>query len=550
MAASHSFMAFVAIILAAVVLPLSAKAYDGIAPILVPYADNICKEVECGKGNCSVALDSPFGFKCECENGWKRTRLDSSLDYSCMPAAPPAPSVIPLNSSLFDPCYWVYCGGGTCTKNKAMTHTCQCNPGYSNLLNITAFPCYSDCALGSDCAKLGIKVSNSTSSSNSNQVMKRQKEKLKEWIFAWCSSMEEWTKGCSTNQERCVWVSCYGVRFNLWSVDTFKRIGAVWGEVVQLHEDSIKNASFCCGKIRIITGNMEFINRTIRLSCNSELYPVRVCECPEALEGPDWSKSGSVESLKQINGDEKYDCCSQIKGDQRAYAEMAKGVEVRDNEVECPDEVAQCNVDKLQRDVLFVDMQHRKDISMAGNDSRVSESKLVGTEGSVKKPNGGTSLMIPTKRNESGEVGVEGAIVTPGFVRSCNGSEMVGPSINLQVVLEGAHLRNISNGPRLEAHNLDLDQVNSAGVQPMLSPTWVLPAVTRGEGVQAAASRGKVVVKSNSNQRRMGGLRGKRGRGRKRIQKTQTSFSNGFQGGAIFRAAATALPTLIHRIVS
>ncbi|CAL5379692.1 unnamed protein product [Camellia sinensis] len=119
--------------------------------------DNICKEVECGKGNCSVALDRPFGFKCECENGWKHTRLDSeqdllflpcvipncSLDYSCMPAAPPAPSV-PLNSSVFDPCYWVCCGEGTCTKNKTMTQTCQCNPGYSNLLNITAFPCYSD----------------------------------------------------------------------------------------------------------------------------------------------------------------------------------------------------------------------------------------------------------------------------------------------------------------------------------------------------------------------------------------------------------------------
>ncbi|KAL7218204.1 hypothetical protein ACSBR2_011475 [Camellia fascicularis] len=34
--------------------------------------------------------------------------------------------------------------------------------------------------------------------------MKRQKEKLKEWIFAWCISIEEWTKGCSINQERCV----------------------------------------------------------------------------------------------------------------------------------------------------------------------------------------------------------------------------------------------------------------------------------------------------------------------------------------------------------
>ncbi|CAL5330464.1 unnamed protein product [Camellia sinensis] len=186
MAASHSFMAFVAIILAAVVLPVSAKASDGIAPALAPYVDNICNDVECGKGNCTVALNSTFNFKCECENGWKRTRFDSeqdllflpcvipncSLDYSCMPAAPPAPSV-PLNSSVFDPCYFVYCGEGTCTKNKTMTHTCQCNPGYSNLLNITAFPCYSDCALGSDCAKLGIKVSNSTSnstsSSNSNQ---------------------------------------------------------------------------------------------------------------------------------------------------------------------------------------------------------------------------------------------------------------------------------------------------------------------------------------------------------------------------------------------
>ncbi|KAK9292500.1 hypothetical protein L1049_020473 [Liquidambar formosana] len=53
-------------------------------------------------------------------------------------------------------------------------YQCQCNAGYSNLLNITAYPCYSECALGSDCARLGIKVSNSTSSSpasgNENQV--------------------------------------------------------------------------------------------------------------------------------------------------------------------------------------------------------------------------------------------------------------------------------------------------------------------------------------------------------------------------------------------
>ncbi|KAK3006255.1 hypothetical protein RJ639_016881, partial [Escallonia herrerae] len=158
-----------------------------------------------------VARGSPFNFKCVCDPNWKRTRSDdeqnlqflpcvipncklshlsripfgvispkiarllnendssfnqpteSSLDYSCMPAAPPVPAV-PYNLSRFDPCYWIYCGEGTCTKNQTYTHTCQCNAGYSNLLDVEQFPCYSPCALGSDCERLGIKVSNSTSS--------------------------------------------------------------------------------------------------------------------------------------------------------------------------------------------------------------------------------------------------------------------------------------------------------------------------------------------------------------------------------------------------
>ncbi|KAE9449645.1 hypothetical protein C3L33_18457, partial [Rhododendron williamsianum] len=71
---------------------------------------------------------------------------------------------------VFVACYWIYCGEGTCTKNLTYTHTCQCKTGYYNLLNVSAFPCYSDCAVGSDCEKLGIKVSNSTSSDNNNRA--------------------------------------------------------------------------------------------------------------------------------------------------------------------------------------------------------------------------------------------------------------------------------------------------------------------------------------------------------------------------------------------
>ncbi|KAL2478257.1 EGF-like [Forsythia ovata] len=176
-ASSINFQAFLAILLL-LLLPLAVKG-NGIFP---PFIDNnICEEVQCGKGTCEANPNFPFNFKCNCDNGWKRTRFgneqnleylpciipDCSLDYSCMPAAPPLPPV-PYNISFFDPCYWLYCGQGTCTKNATYTHTCQCDYGHYNLLNISAYPCYSDCALGSDCQRLGIRVSRSTSDPSSN----------------------------------------------------------------------------------------------------------------------------------------------------------------------------------------------------------------------------------------------------------------------------------------------------------------------------------------------------------------------------------------------
>ncbi|KAK6143229.1 hypothetical protein DH2020_023577 [Rehmannia glutinosa] len=168
---------FLAILVLLVAVP--AKAND-VPPSLSPFFENLCNEVECGKGSCEAAPGNPFNFRCNCEDGWRRTRLDDdqnyeflpciipncSLDYSCMPAPPPAPA-IPYNLSFFDPCYWIYCGEGRCAKNATRTHTCQCNQGYSNLLNISAFPCYSDCAIGSEsCERLGVRVSSSTSNSS------------------------------------------------------------------------------------------------------------------------------------------------------------------------------------------------------------------------------------------------------------------------------------------------------------------------------------------------------------------------------------------------
>ncbi|KAH7867219.1 hypothetical protein Vadar_030559 [Vaccinium darrowii] len=82
-----------------------------------PNFGNMCSEVKCGKGNCTVDSSYPFNFQCECEDGWMRTHLfndtnlkflpcivpNCSLNYSCMPAAPPVPA-IPYNNnySFFD----------------------------------------------------------------------------------------------------------------------------------------------------------------------------------------------------------------------------------------------------------------------------------------------------------------------------------------------------------------------------------------------------------------------------------------------------------------
>ncbi|XP_061338012.1 uncharacterized protein LOC133284895 isoform X2 [Gastrolobium bilobum] len=161
-------------------LPMAAKGDD----IIDNFLDKVCEEVECGKGSCVVNSSYPLNFLCECDSGWKRTREDDndtyatsflpcvipdcSLNYGCQPAPPPVPEKdIPHNFSAFDPCYWAYCGEGSCTKNRTYTYRCECNPNYFNLLNISVFPCYSECTLGSDCSRLGITVAKSTTDSGS-----------------------------------------------------------------------------------------------------------------------------------------------------------------------------------------------------------------------------------------------------------------------------------------------------------------------------------------------------------------------------------------------
>ncbi|XP_016177364.1 uncharacterized protein LOC107619584 isoform X2 [Arachis ipaensis] len=86
-----------------------------------------------------------------------------TLNYSCMEAPAPSPhKERRSNESVFDACFWVDCGGGSCNKTSPFSYSCHCDAGYYNILNATAFPCVKQCAIGIGCSNLGIPMTNSS----------------------------------------------------------------------------------------------------------------------------------------------------------------------------------------------------------------------------------------------------------------------------------------------------------------------------------------------------------------------------------------------------
>ncbi|XP_028771584.1 protein jagged-1 isoform X2 [Neltuma alba] len=156
--------------------PLTASN-DFLPPLFSPIAEDICKEVRCGKGTCKSSGNSSL-YECECDPGWKQTRISDhdkltflpcivpncSLEHSCSNAPSPAQEKAKnASGSILDVCHWVDCGGGSCNKTSMFSYSCVCDAGFYNLLNMTAFPCFKECSLGMDCKDLGISLKNSSS---------------------------------------------------------------------------------------------------------------------------------------------------------------------------------------------------------------------------------------------------------------------------------------------------------------------------------------------------------------------------------------------------
>ncbi|KAK8684731.1 hypothetical protein V6N13_040747 [Hibiscus sabdariffa] len=178
--ASLNSLAFLAIFLA---LHLKIAKTEFLSPLLSPIFDDVCKEVECGKGKCKPSSNGTLPYyTCECDVGWKQTAAaadndddhpkflpcifpNCTLNTACAAAPSPVQEKAAKSiQSIFDICRWTKCGGGSCNKTSPFTYDCRCSEGYFNLLNVSAFPCYRECAIGMDCANLGISMSNSSTS--------------------------------------------------------------------------------------------------------------------------------------------------------------------------------------------------------------------------------------------------------------------------------------------------------------------------------------------------------------------------------------------------
>jgi len=76
------------------------------------------------------------------------------------PSAPSPVNPPSSNSSadLLNPCKSgiSVCGKGSCVVESAFGYRCHCNEGYANLFNMTAGPCLRSCSIGADCSQLGL----------------------------------------------------------------------------------------------------------------------------------------------------------------------------------------------------------------------------------------------------------------------------------------------------------------------------------------------------------------------------------------------------------
>ncbi|KAL7164650.1 hypothetical protein ACSBR2_040531 [Camellia fascicularis] len=341
-------------------------------------------------------------------------------------------------------------------------------------------------------------------------------------------------KGKVIEQERCVWLACYGIPVNLWNTGTFKEIGTIYEEVIQHNVDTSNAKSFLCGKVRIITNNRDFINQVILLECNGKQFPVRVVE---ELLSPVWLRSGECsyqynEGLFSIFGNE---------ADMNSGAKDGKVEGRKENDsradVACSNEVASIVKDTVEGSLHATKDRDRRvaKSTVREPDNGLGNSTVEGDghDGVLKRVDKFSKNVAEQPQSSDGSKHMDGFIHTDGLLKSLSGPETVRPNINLEVVLHRTQVEDCPARPvGLSLSNLSdcvaQSQFMVGGAQVFLKEREDKIDMGREENI----SHSKGVYA----QRRRGAVK-RRG---KTFQKGRI-LPKSFNRGAIFRAAAVAI---------
>lgn len=98
------------------------------------------------------------------------------------------------------------------------------------------------------------------------------------WLQDWFLEIHKWDKHRVIPPSRSVWLNCFGVPLHLWNSVTFKKIGQIWGNVLEISNDTIQETSFCVGKVLISTQTLDVINQVILVENKGVQFKIRVCE--------------------------------------------------------------------------------------------------------------------------------------------------------------------------------------------------------------------------------------------------------------------------------
>ncbi|GMP74004.1 hypothetical protein CsSME_00031545 [Camellia sinensis var. sinensis] len=272
--------------------------------------------------------------------------------------------------------------------------------------------------------------------------MKTNFSSANEWLKEWCEFVTEWKPNMHFDQERCLWLRCYGVPLNLWNRETFSKLGGIWRKVLHIDGDISHPVSFCYGRVRIATKCMEWINKAINLECKGRVASILVCE-EQFIDASDHNLSINVEEIGSSNKvvRKEHEGPIRLKKEEGA---MAKRVEMAEVELASSDDVA---LDQRSEHICGSDELDK--VNGNSKEEHHCSRDVVDTVVKEIKEGMGSNFEVDARMaNPKKEKAIElrhvdsydnqrlvGHLYTPGFIRNLSTSIGLRPGINLEIDL-------------------------------------------------------------------------------------------------------------------